>query len=126
MAVVRTKQDSFVTTKIEEKSGFGGKSEVVKKPESKKVVKTKGGNFLFNFIASTWAELRKSEWPTFKYVTKWGSVIIIFTAIFSVSLGFFDNTFNSAIRFVDCTSPKSRAQDVSKCTTELLEKITYR
>jgi preprotein translocase SecE subunit len=130
MAIIRTKQDSLSATKLAEATSGGKPNQDEEKlanaQKSKGETAKKKGNFLTNFIATTFEELKKSQWPSFSYVARWGSVIIIFTAIFSLVLGFFDNTFNSGIRFVDCTSTKSRNQSLNSCTTEFLQKVTYR
>ncbi len=127
MAIVKTKDNSLAATKIEENSGSNDKKiESVKLKEQKKDLNKKKPGFIVGFITSTWEELRKSQWPSFGYVIRWGLIIIVFTTIFSISLGFFDNIFNSGIGFVDCTSPKSRNRDIKECTNELLEKLSYR
>lgn len=127
MAVVRSVKDSLVTTQIENSQGFG-KNDSSKESKASKKLENKQirGFFLWTFIATTIEELRKSYWPSFGYVVRWSVIIVIFTGIFSVSLGFFDNVFNSGVRFIDCTSAKSRNQNLQDCSRELAQKLTYR
>jgi hypothetical protein len=52
-------------------------------------------------------------------------IIILFTGIMSSLLGFFDFTLENMLEFVDCTSPQGRSQEVSTCSEELFENMTY-
>jgi hypothetical protein len=55
-------------------------------------------------------------------------MVIIFTVLISLFLGFFDHVFNAGIDFVDCTSPQARGQDTTleQCGRELGDNLTFR
>ncbi len=84
------------------------------------------------FIGSTIDELKKVEWPTLRYVLNWSAVIICFSALFAVSLGFFDHIFTGSIKFVDCTSTGFRNEQTDKqkklgeCGQQLGEYIAFK
>ena len=124
MAVVKKNENSLVNSKIVDdniKSPSSPEKEVIKDEPKKR-----------GFIATTIDELKKFEWPTFSYVLNWTLVIILFTAVFSVSLGVVDNVFNSGFKFVDCTSIITQSEDVDTsnvlgdCSKDFLSNITYR
>jgi preprotein translocase SecE subunit len=56
------------------------------------------------FLRSLSSELGQVKWPSLRYVMNWSLTIIIFTAIFSLSLGFIDNVFGRFIILTDCSS----------------------
>jgi len=125
MAITRTKKDSLVETKLSEKVVSDIKTATTEPAEKKvetKAVKIKKPGF----IASTIDELKKVQWPTLQFVLRWSGVIILFTFVMSMSLGFFDHAFTGSIKFVDCTSPQGRNQSVQSCGTELGEYLTFR
>lgn len=124
MAITRTKKDSLVETKLSEKivTDIKTTDKETEKNVEPKATKTKKPGF----IATTIDELRKVRWPSWQYVLRWSGVIILFTFVFSVSLGFFDHAFTGGIKFVDCTSPQSRNQSIQSCGIELGEFLTFR
>lgn|GEM_PF-1880052 len=79
-----------------------------------------------SFISTTADELKLVQWPSIGYVLRWSLTIVIFTALFSIVVGFFDHTFSTGVKFADCTSPKGRAQTVETCGSEAWEIITFR
>ena len=125
MAITRTKKGNLVDTKIVDKAADDKKSDL--KPETPlKVISTQTKTKKRGFFATTIDELKKSQWPKFSYVLKWSGVIVLFTAVFSLVLGGFDHSFTNGIKFVDCTSPKGRSQNVQSCGTEFLEQLIGR
>ncbi len=125
MAVVKKNEDSLVNSKmVDDKLKTGPRP----KDDSLTVETKKRG-----FIRTTIEEVKKVEWPSFSYVLNWTLVIILFTAVFSVSLGVVDNVFNSGLKFVDCTSIITQAEgdtDTSNvlgdCSRDFLSDVTYR
>ncbi len=92
------------------------------KVSSTKLVKSKKTNFL----GQVFAELRKVEWPSFKYVVGWSATIILFTAVIGSVIGFTDYYFESGVKFVDCTSPNgSKNQGVQECVKDLTTSLTF-
>lgn len=77
-----------------------------------------------SFLVTTIDELRQVQWPSVGYVLRWSLTIVIFTAVFALTLGFFDNGFEAGIKFADCTSPQGRAQEIRFCGEEALKIIT--
>jgi preprotein translocase SecE subunit len=125
MAITRTKKGNLVDTQIVDKASDDKKPEL--SPQTPvEAVKNTSKTKKKDFLSTTIAELKKSQWPSFSYVAKWSGVIIIFTAVFSIVLGGFDHTFNNGVKFIDCTSPKGRNQNVQNCGTEFLEKLIGR
>ena len=84
------------------------------------------------FIGSTVDELKRVSWPTFRYVINWSCVIICFSALFAVSLGFFDHIFTGGIKFVDCTSTGYKNEQTDKqkkfneCSQQFGEYIVFK
>lgn len=78
------------------------------------------------FLATTINELKLTSWPSFGYVVRWSIIIILFTALFAVVIGFFDNVFTSGIKFVECTSDEGRSRNVGECGNDFLKNLTYR
>jgi preprotein translocase SecE subunit len=80
------------------------------------------------FFRTTVQELRKVDWPGFKQTFNWSIIVILFTILISITLGFFDHVFNAGIDFVDCTSPQARGQDTTleQCGRELADNLTFR
>lgn len=124
MAIITRKRVDTQITDLSGKEVDKSLNDAVKKnsPKNPKKAKKRG------FLATTWDELMKVEWPTLGYTFRWSVVILLFTGIMAVSLGFFDNVFTSGIRFVDCTSPQSQgnSRTVQECGDELLRNITLR
>ncbi len=129
MAIRQTKSDNLVETKLVDKE-----NDVLTSKESdsdsgvKTLVKKRG------FLLSTIDELRKVEWPTFKYTANWSAVIIVFTFIFSLSIGFIDNIFQSGIKYVSCTadnqvtekSSEDKSVKFGECNTDLVKNLSFR
>ena len=61
-----------------------------------------------SFLSTILDELKKVEWPDKNYVLRWSVIIVGFTIFFSISLGFIDHFYESATKFVDCTSPAGK------------------
>lgn len=80
------------------------------------------------FIRTTVEELRKVDWPGFSKTANWSIIVIIFTVLISVTLGFFDHIFSAGIDFVDCTSPQGRGENTTleQCGRELGDNLTFR
>ncbi|NJL96923.1 preprotein translocase subunit SecE [Candidatus Gracilibacteria bacterium] len=124
MAVIKTKEDSLVEAKDLKNDNLNlAKEPKVEVDESKEKKKS--------FLATTIEELKKAEWPGIKYVLNWSLVIVLFTAIFAVSLGLIDNVFNSGLKFIDCTSVISDSNDanssqvISDCSKDFIQDATY-
>lgn len=125
MAITRTKKGNLVDTQIVDKAADDKKPDI-SQSEPLMAVKAMPKTKKKGFFATTIDELKKSQWPSLSYVAKWSGVIIVFTAIFSIVLGGFDHTFNNGVKFIDCTSPKGRNQNVQSCSTEFLEQLIGR
>ena len=81
------------------------------------------------FLKSTTKELIKTEWPTLGYVLKWSSVIVLFTAIFALSVGAIDNVFDATVKYTTCIAPSStggKGQEGSQCRDNLVKNLTFR
>ncbi|GAB4143745.1 MAG: hypothetical protein OHK0017_01490 [Patescibacteria group bacterium] len=89
--------------------------------KEKAVKKTKKSGFL----GRTLDELKLVSWPKLGYTVRWSLIIIMFTIFLGATLGFVDYYAASAINFVDCTSPKGRGQEVSKCLQDLTKELTF-
>jgi preprotein translocase SecE subunit len=76
-----------------------------------------------SFLASVIDELKKVEWPGFRYVINWSLLVICFTAVFSLILGGADHVFETGINFVSCSSSKGKARDLGTCSTEAAKKL---
>jgi preprotein translocase SecE subunit len=127
MAITRNKKDSLVDTQMSEnvvvdiKPGTTGlKEEQPDTPKAEKNQKKPG------FIRTTIEELKKVQWPSFSYVIRWSGIIIMFTVVISLSLGFFDHLFTGSIKFVDCSSPIGQNQPLQKCGENLVTYLTFR
>ena len=123
MAISTSKKKNLVDTEIIDNSQ--NKEKIIPPtsddlPKENKTQKARG------FLASTIDELRKVEWPKFDYILRWSVIILIFTAFFAVVLGGFDTTFGAGVKFVDCSSPKSRNQNVQDCGKEFLNQISFK
>ena len=123
MPITQSKKDNLIETNISGKTvtdiGTPNKkdknqSKIKEEPEKK-----------IGFLKSVWIELKKAEWPTAKYVFRWGVTVIVFTIVFASFLGLFDNIFNSGIKFVQCTSPQGFNDSPSECASELVENLTF-
>ena len=80
-------------------------------------------------LKSTAKELIKTEWPSLSYVLKWSGVIILFTAIFALSVGVVDNIFDATVKYTTCLAPLEtggRGQDGSNCRESLVKNLTFR
>lgn len=124
MAITRNKKDSFVQIDTSTKQvadiippKAGDKPDNKPSAQEKKV-KT-------GFWATTIAEIAKVEWPTWQYVSRWASIIIIFTALISSFLGFFDHIFVGGIKYIECTSQTSDV-NYSECGDKFFKYVTFR
>jgi preprotein translocase SecE subunit len=106
MAITRN-QASLVDTQLNSSSQMVDKSKKDSELDGKRVKKS-------SFISSTVDEMKKVSWPSFRYVVNWSCVIICFSALFAVSLGFFDHIFTGGIKFVDCTSTGYKNEQTDK------------
>lgn len=107
-------------------------SQIKKNNESKETDKSQSkissSDKKSGFVASTFKELSKVEWPSWKYVLTWSAVIILFTGIFSIILGFADHTFSSSLLYSDCVgkSVKQESNDsIGNCTERYFQTLTY-
>lgn len=128
MAITRNKKDSLVETQIGNTSISGDsplpkESDLIAKPKNNQ---TKQEVLKPSFFRTTIDELKKVEWPRFGYVLRWAGVIVMFSVVIALALGFFDHIFTASIKFVDCTSPTGKNQPLKDCTRELGEYITFR
>jgi preprotein translocase SecE subunit len=130
MAIRQSKSESLVESKLNEKIvedikpskeeldiDFSGK-----KPKKKR------------FLASTIDELKKVNWPSINYTFSWSVIIVIFTVLFSLSIGLVDNVFQSGIKYVSCTADNSvsdrsndeKSSKLSECNTDLVKNLSFR
>jgi preprotein translocase SecE subunit len=131
MAVTRRKTDNLVETdlsgKLIEDIKKTSNQETQKKAETKEKLKNlkkaDKADKQPGFLATTVQELKKANWPTFRYTYSWSLVIVLFTVVVSVSLGLFDHSFTNGIKFVDCTSTQGRNQPIQTCGREFGENI---
>jgi preprotein translocase SecE subunit len=124
MAVTQTKQDNLVDSKIVDKDTSS------LDPNSQEPQQSNSGNSeqpkKAGFFKTTWWELKKVNWPNFSYVVKWSITVIIFAAVFSLFLSFFDHIFNTGLEYLNCTSPEGGSQDVSTCNQEFFDNLLLR
>jgi preprotein translocase SecE subunit len=127
MAITRNKSDSLVDAQLTEnvvvdiKPGTTGMKDDQPDPIKNGKKPKKPG-----FIKTTIDELKKVEWPKFDYVVRWSGIIIMFTIVIAIALGFFDHLFTGSIKFVDCTSPAGQNQPLQKCSEDLATYLTFR
>jgi preprotein translocase SecE subunit len=121
MAITASKKDNLVETVISEKNVSSEYQNLKPETQSGPIVEKPKG-----FLATTIDELKKVTWPKFGYVLRWSLIIVLFTAFFALTLGFFDHVFNNTIKYVDCTSPSGRNQSVNDCNSEFITNITFR
>ncbi len=116
MAITRQKTDSLVGVNL----AAAAKDIESNNIDPKKNTEGMGGNTVKkpNFFQTTLEELKMVKWPTWKYVYKWASIILLFTLVMSVSLGAFDKLFTTGVKFVDCTSVVGKKQSIGECGTE--------
>jgi preprotein translocase SecE subunit len=139
MAITQNKKNNLVESVIETDQNSKKMSDIKTSGSTNPPEKSTPKNFreikkevdkpkktYFSFLRTTIEELKKVSWPSFNYVVKWAFVVILFTAIFSVSLGFFDHVFNNSLKFVNCTSYKGRNQPLNDCTKETWQQLTFR
>ena len=122
MAISASKKGNLVDTVLVETSNKDKKVLEPKAPNSEKervMVEKKRG-----FFASTIDELKLTKWPKFGYVLRWSLIIVLFTALFAVVIGFFDNVFTTSVKFVDCTSVQGRNRGVKECSDDFLKNLT--
>jgi len=106
MAIRNESTDTLINTNI----GSSQKITDVKRPDSNdsnnepKVSDEPKKAKKIGFLASVIDELKKVEWPNLSYITKWSVIIVIFTAVFAVSLSGVDHVYESGVKFVNCTS----------------------
>lgn len=122
MAISSSKKGNLVDTVLVETSNKEKKVPETKvdSPENERIqIEKKRG-----FLASTIDELKLTRWPSFGYVARWSVVIILFTALFAIVIGFFDNVFTASIKFVDCTSAEGRNRPLNECGDDFLKNLT--
>lgn len=81
------------------------------------------------FLKSTVNELTKVRWPGIKYVLAWSLIIILFTAFFSITLGFVDHFYQTSTVLGDCVSKVSLKQSndtLSNCGENYFKSLTFR
>lgn len=128
MAITHNKKDSLVETQIGN-TLVSGNNPLSKEPDitvKSKNNQTKQEVLKPSFFRTTIEELKKVEWPKFGYVLRWAGVIVVFSIVIALTLGFFDHVFTASIKFVDCTSPTGKNQPLKDCTREFGEYITFR
>jgi preprotein translocase SecE subunit len=130
MAIRQTKANTLGQTELIEKQvGQKDSSANFDKGLPKKLEKKQG------FIASTIEEMKKVEWPSFKYTVNWSVIIVIFTTFFALSIGLIDHVFDSGLKYVQCTANITTAASNDKdennnrfkdCGTDLVKNISFR
>jgi preprotein translocase SecE subunit len=130
MAIRQTKANTLGQTELIEKQvGQKDSSANFDKGLPKKLEKKQG------FIASTIKEMKKVEWPSFKYTVNWSVIIVIFTTFFALSIGLIDHVFDSGLKYVQCTATITTAASNDKdennnrfkdCGTDLVKNISFR
>jgi len=133
MAITR-KQTSTADSIIENTESTSKKIQDFKDAETKKdqssetsrLNRTKKSNFIFSFIKTTFDEVKKTEWPGYKYVATWSAVVILFTTVFSLVLGSIDHIFGTVVVVVDCTSPEAKNKKIQDCGTEIVDYLTFK
>lgn len=123
MAISASKKGNLVDTVLVEATK---KDQKILNPKDKIVETETKPEKKSSFISTTIDELRLTSWPKFSYVLRWSVIIILFTALFAVIIGFFDDTFTSSVKFIDCTSDQGRSRDIKECTDDFLKNLTYR
>jgi preprotein translocase SecE subunit len=124
MAITRQKTDSLVEANIAGKSKNIEPKPLDSKPNSLPKVEKKERKP--GFLKTTLEELKLVQWPTWKYVYKWSSIILLFTFVMSISLGLFDRIFTDGVKFVDCTSPAGQKRNVGDCGKDFWTNLTAR
>jgi preprotein translocase SecE subunit len=122
MAITRQKTDSLVEANL----NVAAKDIDPNNLDSNKKVEITGQNSVKkpNFLQTTIEELKLVKWPTWQYVYKWSSIILLFTFVMSIGLGFFDKFFTTGVKFVDCTSIVGKKQTVGECGTQFWADLT--
>ncbi|MBC7472481.1 MAG: preprotein translocase subunit SecE [candidate division SR1 bacterium] len=128
MAIRQTKANTLGQTELTEKQ-VEQKNSSSDRSLPKKLEKKPG------FLASTIEEMKKVEWPSFKYTVNWSVIIIIFTTFFALSIGLIDHVFDSSLKYVQCTANITTAASNDKdennnrfkdCNTDLVKNISFR
>lgn len=128
MAIRQTKANTLGQTELTEKQ-VEQKNSSSDRSLPKKLEKKQG------FFASTIEEMKKVEWPSFRYTLNWSVIIIIFTAFFALSIGFIDHVFDSSLKYVQCTANITTVASNDKdennnrfrdCNTDLVKNISFR
>lgn len=128
MAIRQTKANTLGQTELTEKQ-VEQKNSSSDRSLPKKLEKKQG------FFASTIEEMKKVEWPSFRYTLNWSVIIIIFTTFFALSIGFIDHVFDSSLKYVQCTANITTAASNDKdennnrfrdCNTDLVKNISFR
>lgn len=114
MAIINQNKSSLINTNIGDNiTTNGGNKESIIPNQAKKR----------SFLGSVIDELKKVQWPGFRYVINWSVLVICFTAVFSLILGASDHVFETGINFVSCSSAKGKARDLGTCSTEFAKKL---
>ena len=129
MAITRTKE-SLADIQIGENATQGsGKTPLNPLPKDKivssKPIKKRG------FLATTIDELRKVNWPTFRYTITWSVIVLIFTVFMSIFMGYFDHLFKNSITYVQCTATYNiegdkAEKDLHSCNNEYVDTLTFK
>jgi len=130
MAITRkVNEESTVDTVITSAGGGKPISDVKSKQDDQKVSKTERKEIKakkVGFVASTIDEMKKMEWPGYKYILKWSGLVILFTFIFSMFLGSVDHLFGTMVKVVDCTSPEAKNKKITECGDEIINYLTFK
>jgi preprotein translocase SecE subunit len=87
-------------------------------PPAKKEKKVKKQGF----IGSTFAELKKVQWPSFRYTSSWSVVVVLFTVVLSLLMGTCDKVFQDSIEYIQCRTNTT----ASICDTQLKNHLLFR
>jgi preprotein translocase SecE subunit len=114
MAIINQNKSTLINTNIGDKISTSGNNGMSNVPDQSKKR---------SFIASVIDELKKVQWPSFRYVVNWSVLVICFTAIFSLILGGADHVFETGIGFVKCSSPEGDKRELGVCSLQLARKL---
>lgn len=123
MAITNRKKGNLVEASIGSKVVGDVKKSISPQPEPIETKSTTKQTKKKGFLGTTVEELRKVNWPSFQYTVRWSLVIVLFTIVMAIGLGFFDHLFTSGISFVDCFSPNGRNQLINECSSALGDQI---
>jgi preprotein translocase SecE subunit len=81
------------------------------------------------FLSSTISELKKVEWPSIPYISRWILVIIVFTASLAIGLGVIDNFFQSTITLAQCNGKivtQTTADTTGDCFNKFKDDLLFK